>query len=66
MEKKLDIFPKPAEELANEKGKFQARKSKGLSELTRKCFGAPLNKSECVGFFFKINLNLDRSELDYN
>jgi len=22
--------------------------SKGLSELTRKCFGAPLNKSECL------------------
>ena len=54
MEKKFDLFP--AEELTNEKGKFQPRRSKGLSELTRKCFGAPLNKSECVSFFYnKLN-----------
>ncbi len=26
----------------------QQKQSKGLSELTRRCFGKPLNKSECI------------------
>lgn len=41
-QKKWTLFPNPIE-----KDKDQ-RQSKGLSELTRKCFGAPLNKSECL------------------
>lgn len=44
--KKCDLFEK--DETANGSKVKTAKQSKGLSELTRKCFGKPLNKSECI------------------
>ena len=45
-QKNWNLFPHLTDKI-QPKDKKQ-RQSKGLSELTRKCFGASLNKSECL------------------
>lgn len=47
-QKKWQLFPADEPASDNKAVKAPQRQSKGLSELTRKCFGKPLNKSECL------------------
>ena len=55
-QKNWNLFPNLVlEDKSKEK---KPRSAKGLSELTRKCFGAPLNKSECLSNWDKRPLRL--------
>lgn len=45
IQKKSDLF---TDDSMEPKVKSSQKQPKGLSELTRKCFGKPLNKSECI------------------
>lgn len=60
-QKNWNLFPHLTSEVVP-KDKKQ-RSAKGLSELTRKCFGAPLNKSECLSNWDKRPLR--QAQLNY-